>query len=146
MEGKAEWVEGHRSRLDDGRGHEVVVDLPEDEGGRDAGTSALELTVLSLAGCISTIFGLVAAKRRVAFDAIRVELTAERASGAPTIQSVHGHAEVSSTASDEDLATVLRLTMKTCPVGVIFERAKIPVVVDLRVLRPVGPTVGEAVP
>ena len=115
----------------------MSVDLPEEEGGTNVGTSALELTVLSLAGCITTIFGLVARKRRLSFDALRVELNAERSTGAPTLQSVHGTLEVRSEAPREEVEAVLRLTLKTCPVGVLFEQAHIPVVVALRLFRPV---------
>ena len=146
MEARGEWVSGHRTRLDDGRGHRVTVDLPEDEGGSDAGTSALELSVLALAGCITTIFGLVAAKRRLPFDGLRVGLTGLRTSGAPTLQAVRGTLEVRSTAPEEEIATVLRLTLKTCPVGVLFERAQIPVAVELRVLRPDGRGLSQAAP
>jgi len=136
MHATATWQGGFATRLDDGRGHEVLVDLPEDEEGRDAGTSALELAVLSLAGCISTIFALVARKRRLRYEGLRVSLEAERPEGSPTITAVTGVAEVSTDASADDVETVLRLTVRTCPVGVLLERARIPVQVSLKVVPP----------
>ncbi len=127
MDARGVWKGGFETLLEDGRGHTVTVDLPADEGGRNAGTSALELGVLSLAGCITTIFAVVARKRRLPFTGLTVSLAAERPSGAPTIQRVHGRLEVETKASKEEVETVLRLTLKTCPMGVLFEMASIPV-------------------
>jgi putative redox protein len=133
MEVRGVWKGGSETRLEDGRGHTVTVDLPVDEGGQNVGTSALELGVLSLAGCITTIFGLVAQKRRLSFSALAISLTADRPRGAPTIERVHGRLELETKASKEDVETVLRLTLKTCPMGVIFERARIPVEVTIAI-------------
>jgi putative redox protein len=123
----ATWTGGYRTNLDDGRTHRVTVDLPREEGGESAGTSALELSVLSLAGCITTIFTLVARKRRLAFEGMTLGLEAERPDGAPTITRIRGTFRLRTKATVEEVATTLRLTVKTCPVGVIFDRAGIPV-------------------
>jgi putative redox protein len=139
MEAHGRWNGGFRTDLDDGRGHEVLVDLPDDEGGANAGTSALELAVLSLAGCITTIFALVAQKRRLSFDGLRVDLQAERPTGAPTIQRVHGTVEVRTEAPKEEVETALRLTLRTCPMGVLFQRAHIPVDVAITVVPVLAP-------
>ncbi len=72
------WEGGYRTLLEDTSGHSVTVDLPKDEGGNDLGPSALELCVLSLAGCITTIFALIAKKRRLKFEGMKVDLHAER--------------------------------------------------------------------
>ena len=136
MHATAVWQGGYATRLDDGRGHAIVVDLPEDEDGRDTGTSSLELAVLSLAGCISTIFALVARKRRLPCEGLRVTLDAERPEGSPTISVVSGVAEVTTSAPVVDVETVLRLTLRTCPVGVLLERAQIPVHVTLKAVSP----------
>jgi putative redox protein len=133
MDVRGAWKGGFETRLEDGRGHAVTVDLPVDEGGQNEGTSALELGVLSLAGCITTIFGLVAKKRKLVFTGLTISLTAERPRGAPTIERVHGALEVQTDASKEDIETILRLTLKTCPMGVIFERAHIPVDVTIAI-------------
>lgn len=127
MQAIATWVGGYQTVLDDGRTHRVTVDLPREEGGESAGTTALELAVLSLAGCISTIFALVARRRHLAFDGMTVGLEAERTEGAPTITRVHGTFRLRTRASEEEVATALRLTLKRCPVGVLFDKAGVPV-------------------
>lgn len=142
MDAHGVWLGGFATRLDDGRGHVVTVDLLSDEGGLDAGTSALELSVLALAGCISTIFAIVARKRRLSYDGFEVSLSAERPPGSPTLQRVLGTVEVRTSASPEEVETALRLTVKTCPVGVIFEQAKIPVEVRCHVV-PTGGRLAE---
>ena len=119
----ATWEGRYRSRLVDDRGHEVVVDLPPHEGGGDAGTSSLELLVLSFAGCISTIFLLVAERRRLEVESLRVELDAERAKGARTITAVRGEVWIASPSAVEEVETALRLTVRTCPVGALLEQA-----------------------
>jgi putative redox protein len=136
MEAHGVWEGGFRTRLDDGRAHTVTVDLPVEEDGTDAGTSSLELMVLSLAGCITTIFGLVAQRRKLKFVDLRVALRAERPKGAPTIERVVGTLEVRTEAAREEVETALGVTLRICPVGVLFERAHVPVQVLARVLAP----------
>lgn len=146
MDARAVWQGGFETRLDDGRGHSVTVDEPVEDGGADAGTSSLELMVLSLSGCMSTIFHIIARKRKIPFEAVTISLHAERPRGAATITNVRGTFEVRTGAPKEDVATAVRLTVKTCPVGVLLDRALVPVDVEVVILPPVsmkGPTLPE---
>jgi len=131
MKAVSTWQRGFESRLSDGRGHEVTIDLPKDEDGGDLGTSGLELAALSLAGCITTIFALVAERRRLPFRAMRVELEAHRPPRSKTITHVDGTFFLATSADRSDAETALAITLRTCPVGVIFELAHIPVQVTL---------------
>lgn len=139
MKANGRWAPAYRTHLDDGRGHEVVVDLPLDEDGSDRGTLALELNALSLAGCITTIFALVAERRRLPFEAMQVSLEAERAPGARTITAVSGTLLVRTSSPVADVETALGVTLRTCPVGVLYERAQIPVRVKAIVEPPAAP-------
>jgi putative redox protein len=138
MQAIGTWKHGYETLLEDDHAHSVVVDLPVHEGGRSVGPSALELSVLALAGCITTTFALVARKRRLEFQGMTVALEAERPAGAPTITRVRGTLRLRTRADPGDVGTLLRLTLKTCPVGVIFERADIPVEVTPIVMPPAG--------
>jgi uncharacterized OsmC-like protein len=81
---------------------------------------------MSLAGCISTIFKIVAEKRNFTYKTFRVELDADKPKGALTITSLKGRMEIVTDAPQQEAETVLKLTMnKACPVGVIFENAGI---------------------
>lgn len=146
MRADATWKGGYASELSDTRGHAVTVDLDPTEGGLDRGTSALELCVLALAGCITTIFTLVAERRRLTFGTMRVELEARRARGARTITSVEGTFRISTSAPPDDVGTALRITLGTCPVGVLFEQAHVPVTVRPVVTPPdAAPLSGPAI-
>lgn len=126
MQAIGTWKGGYETLLEDDHAHSVVVDLPVDEGGRSVGPSALELSVLALAGSITTTFTIVARKRRLAFQGLTVALEAVRPTGAPTIARVRGTLRLRTRADPGEVEAALRLTMKTCPVGLIFERASIP--------------------
>ena len=130
------WAEGGRSVLEDGRGHAVVVDLPADQNGTDAGPTALELCLMSLAGCTTTIFRIIAKKRNFAYKAFKVELEAEKPKDALTITRVKGNMEIVTDAEEKEAETILKLTLKTCPVGVIFAKAKIEYDWTLTVKKP----------
>jgi len=127
MQAIGTWRNGYETLLEDAHAHSVVVDLPVDEGGRSVGPAALDLCVLSLAGCITTVFAVVARKRRLSFQGLTAALEAERPPGAPTITRVRGTLRVRTRADPTEVEAVLRLTTKTCPVAVIFEQARIPI-------------------
>jgi putative redox protein len=136
MESHGVWEGGFVTRLDNGRGHTVTIDEPVEDGGTNQGPAGIELLLLALTGCISTIFHIIAEKRKLPFEGLTIALRGERPRGAPTLERVHGTVEVRTRAPREDVDTALRLTLKTCPVGVLFNRAQVPVEVSLRVLPP----------
>jgi putative redox protein len=136
MQAQGVWKGGFETQLEDGRGHSVTIDEPVEDGGTNHGTSAHELLLLSLTGCITTIFHIIAEKRKLEFEGFTVKLKADRARGVPVIQRVHGTVEVRTSAPQEEVDTVLRLTLKTCPVGALFDRAHVPVEVVAKVVPP----------
>jgi uncharacterized OsmC-like protein len=134
MKATSVWMGGYENILDDGRGHSVTVDLPTKDDGENKGPTALELCIMSMAGCISTIFRTIADKRRFVYKAFKVELEAEK--GAVTVTNVKGRMEVVTEADEKEAQTVLRLTLNTCPVGVIFNKAGIKLDYELTVKKP----------
>lgn len=135
MSVKSTWIEGHKSVLDDGRNHSVVVDLPESSGGEDMGTSALELTNMSLAGCISTIFSIVASKMNLDIDELVVEIETSKSEETGTIDQADAEVKIESEEPKEKLEKCLEKTMDTCPVGLLYERAGVEVTTDLGELK-----------
>lgn len=131
MKATSIWISKYRSVLDNGRGHSVVVDLPPENNGDDTGPTALELLPMALAGCITTIFSMVAEKRRLKYSGLRVDLEAEK--GEKTIEEVKGVLTIKTGASRETVETVLRLTMEICPVGILFEKAGIKPKLEVKV-------------
>ena len=117
--------------VDNGRTHSVAIDLPPGNDGEDLGATALELCAMSLSGCIGTIFAKVAKKMRLTIEALEVELEAFKGPEDKTITKVESKVLVKSPDSEDKLKRCLELTMNTCPVGVIYANANIPVNVTL---------------
>ena len=120
MRSNAKWIGNSQVLLDDGRGHETICDLPSAE---NVGPTALELSVMSYAGCIGTIFKIIAEKRRIKFESLEVEVVAEKPDGSKTIESIEFITKVKSYADQKALEKVLELTSLTCPVGVLWKQA-----------------------
>jgi putative redox protein len=120
-----------QSVVENGRSHAVVTDLPADQNGTDKGATALELTVMSLAACITTIWAVVAQNSGVSYSDFSVELDAEK--GGKTITAVTGRARVVSQQERSKLERTLQKVMTTCPVGLLFEQAGVDVQIELDV-------------
>ncbi len=130
---KAKLIEEFRIAVDDGRAHSVVLDLPP-EIGTDRGPTALELGVMSFAGCIATIFALMAKKTRVQISDIEIEMKAEKPEEARTVTMAGYKITVTSGESEEKLKRVFELTKANCPVGLLFERAGVQTNYELKIV------------
>jgi len=118
----AKWIENMRIDVDDDRTHAICLDLQPDDG-TDMGPSALELSLMSLAGCYATIFALTAKKMRVATKYLKVHLEAIKSEKAGTITEAKLNISASVDASRDRLQRVHELTIRNCPVGKLFEKA-----------------------
>ena len=122
-------VDGYQSVINNGRNHSVVTDLPNDSEGKDEGATALELSLMSLAGCISTIFKKVATKMRINVEELQIHMEGEK--GKETFEKVNYKVKVKSDAPQEKLEKCLETTEKSCPVGVLFTKAGIEITREL---------------
>ena len=116
------------------------------EGGHDKGTSGFELGLLSLAGCVNAVFALVAQRRKLVFTQMRSELVGERPRKAPTYTAVRGVFRIRTRAPKDEVETALALTVRICPIGALFEQAKIPVDVRAVITTPDDPAEGAGDP
>jgi putative redox protein len=123
MKSTAKWVKNYQSVVDNDRNHSIVLDLPDKQNGDDFGPTALELTVMSLSGCISTIFAMFAAKMHIEFSDLQVEVIADKPEGAETLDTAFCNFRIKSDAPEKKIQKCLDNTMKACPVGVLFEKA-----------------------
>jgi len=123
MKSNSLWTKQFQSVVDNGRNHSTVVDLPEAKGGSNNGPTALELCVMSLSGCVGTIFAMVAQKMRIQFEKLDVEVNANQADGAPTITDVHIVLKIQSKEEIIKIEKCYETTEKTCPVGVLYTQA-----------------------
>jgi len=123
MKTTAKWINQFQSVVDNGRSHAMVIDLPTTQDGRDSGPTALELAIMGLSGCISTIFAKVAEKMRITFDELEIVLEAHKPDGARTVEKVHFDMKIKSDATDDKIQKCLDTTVNNCPVGVLFKDA-----------------------
>jgi uncharacterized OsmC-like protein len=130
----AKLLEEFRISVDNGRFHCVCLDLPP-ELGTDKGPTALELGVMSFAGCISQIFYLMSKKMRVSVSALEVNVKAEKPDDAKTVTKADIEIKVTTSESEDKINRVWQHTRDNCPVGQLFEGAGIPVNYNLKIIK-----------
>ena len=84
MQAKVKWVDNAMFIGESGSGHAVVMDGPEDHGGRNMGVRPMEMILLGLGGCASFDVVSILKKSRQNVSACHVDLDAERADGVPS--------------------------------------------------------------
>jgi len=125
MKSTAILIDGHQSVINNGRNHATITDLPEKQEGMNMGATALELSLKSFAGCISTIYSVMAKKMRIRIESLEVEMNGSK--GDDTFDKVTYDVKISSPADEKKLEKCLEQTKKNCPVGVLFEKAGVEV-------------------
>jgi putative redox protein len=85
MHGTVKWVDGAMFLGESGSGHTVVMDGPEDLGGRNLGPRPMEMLLLGTGGCAMYDVVSMLKKARQSVTACRVELQAERADAVPAV-------------------------------------------------------------
>lgn len=134
MKARAIWICGYRSVVDNYRRHSIIVDLPPDYNGEDTGPTALELAVMALAGCVATIFKMVADKRKLKYSDLVLEIEAEKSE--KTIEGCKGTLSICTNADKSEVEKNLKFTLEICPVGILFERAGVKMEWEIKVESP----------
>jgi uncharacterized OsmC-like protein len=128
----AKRVKDFRISVDDGRAHSICLDLPP-ELGDDMGPTALELGVMSYAGCFATIFTLTAKKMRIKLNDLVVKLEAIKSDEVGTITEANFDITINADASEQKIQKMTRLTLENCPIGILFEKAGVKTDYTLRI-------------
>ena len=85
MKTTVKWTDGAMFVGESGSGHSVVMDGPEDLGGRNLGPRPMEMLLLGTGGCsIYDVLSMLKKSRQQVVDC-RVELDAERADAVPAV-------------------------------------------------------------
>ena len=85
MKATVKWTDGAMFVGESGSGHAVVMDGPEDMGGRNMGARPMEMLLLGTGGCaIYDVLSMLKKSRQQVVDC-RVELDAERADAVPAV-------------------------------------------------------------
>jgi uncharacterized OsmC-like protein len=121
IKANAKWIENIRLVVDNARSHSVVCDVSQASGGGDTGPTALELALMSLAGCAVTIYADVAKKSGVTLSKLEVTTEAEKPADSPKLSGVNMKVHVGGKARKELLEAMWRRTEANCPVLLIFK-------------------------
>lgn len=97
------------------RGHRFVVDKPNSSGGNDEGPMASEYWLAALASCHVTTAQKVAQKRKLEMSGVTIE--AKQWFAGDLIERVHLDIAVHSSASQQEIDTVFRLTERICTIS-----------------------------
>lgn len=85
MKATVKWADGAMFVGEAGSGHSVVMDGPEDLGGRNLGPRPMEMLLLGTGGCsIYDVLGMLKKSRQQVVDC-RVEIDADRADAVPAV-------------------------------------------------------------
>ena len=85
MQATVKWTDGAMFVGESGSGHTVVMDGPEDLGGRNMGCRPMEMLLLGTGGCsIYDVMSMLKKSRQNVVDC-RVEMQAERADAVPAV-------------------------------------------------------------
>ena len=134
MHANAKLIEGFQIILDDGEAHSTIVDLAPDLG-TGLGPSSLELCVMSHAGCYVTILALVAKKMHLVLKGAMVGVEAVKSEETGTISEETFEISIKSEANIDRIERLHKLTLETCPVGILFEKAGVKISYKLNVTK-----------
>ena len=85
MEATVKWTDGAMFVGESGSGHSVVMDGPEDLGGRNLGPRPMEMLLLGTGGCsIYDVLSMLKKSRQQVVDC-RVQMQADRADAVPAV-------------------------------------------------------------
>ena len=128
---KAQLIQGFQIALYDGYSHHVVVDLPP-KLGTGLGPTALQLCVMSHAGCYATICVYTAKRMRIQLKGLTVRVEAVETDEAGTITEENFDIDIKADAPADRIQRLHELTVKNCPVGILLEKASVKINYNLK--------------
>jgi putative redox protein len=131
LHARARIIEGYEIVLDNGRTHCSVVDQPTDTF-PGLGPTPLELCVMSHAGCYATIAALTAKKMRLPLKGCDVKVEAVKNEEAGTVTEETFDILFKLDAPMDRVQRLHEVTLKNCPVGIVFEKAGVKITYKLR--------------
>lgn len=95
MKARVKWVEGAMMVGESGSGHALVMDGPEEFGGRNLGVRPMEMLLLGMGGCTEFDVVHILRKSRQPVSLCEVEMEAERSAKEPKVFTrIHVHFRV----------------------------------------------------
>ncbi len=123
MKARVKWIEGALMLGESPSGHAVVMDGPEEHGGRNLGVRPMEMLLLGMGGCSEFDVVHILKKSRQDVRFCEVELTAERAETEPKVFTrIHAHFRVGGAGlSDKAVERAVKLSAeKYCSASIML--------------------------
>ena len=134
LEARAKIIQNFEIALDNGRSHSLIVDQPT-ETSPGLGPTPLELCVMSHIGCYATICALTAKKMRLPLKGCDVKVEAMKSEEIGTIAEENFDIVFKVDAPEDRIRRLHELTLKNCPVGILFEKANVKINYSLRTVK-----------
>ena len=138
MKATIKWVDGAMFVGESGSGHSVVMDGPEDAGGRNMGIRPMEMLLIGLGACSSFDVVNILRKGRQGVTDCRTELAAERADAIPAVfEKIHLHFVVSGKGLDaEKVKRAVELSAeKYCSASIMLGKGGVVITHDFEVVE-----------
>ena len=134
LQTRAKIIQNFEIALDNIRSHSLIVDQPT-ETSPGLGPTPLELCVMSHIGCYATICALTAKKMRVPLKGCDVKVEAMKSEETGTIAEENFDIVFKVDAPEDRIQRLHELTLKNCPVGILFEKANVKINYSLRTVK-----------
>jgi len=128
---RAQIIQKNEIVLDNSRAHAIIADQAS-ENSPGMGPTPLELCVMSHAGCYATIFATTAYKMRLPLKGCDVKVQAVKSDETGTISEEIMDITIDIDAPMDRVERLHEVTLKNCPVGIIFEKAGIKTTYNLK--------------
>jgi putative redox protein len=134
LHARALLIEGLEIALDNGRAHASIADQPSLTS-PGLGPTPLELCIMSHAGCYATICANSAQKMRLPLKGCDVKVEAVKSEEAGTITEETFDVTLDIDAPEDRIQRLHEVTLKNCPVGILFEKAGVKIIYNLKLKK-----------
>ena len=138
MKARIKWVQDVMFLAESGSGHSVVMDGPEDHGGRNMGVRPMEMLLMGLGGCSSfDVMSILKKSRQNVVDCV-AELEAERADAVPSVfTKIHMHFVVKGyNLKDAQVKRAVALSAeKYCSASIMLEKGGVEISHDYEIVE-----------
>jgi len=139
MKATVRWVNNAMFLGESGSGHTVVMDGPEDSGGRNLGVRPMEMLLLGTGGCSSfDVVNILRKSRQDIVDCV-VDMEATRADGVPAVfESIHMHFKVTgNNLREKQVERAVHLSAdKYCSASIMLGEAGVKVTHSFEIVTP----------
>lgn len=138
MKAKVRWVDEVKFLGESGSGHSVLMEGPEESGGRNVGIRPMEMLLIGVGGCSSYDVVAILKKARQNITDCVTEVTAERADAIPAVfEKIHLHFRVTGRGlSEKQVERAVALSAeKYCSATIMLEKSGVEITHDFEIVE-----------